>query len=72
MLEKNKIGKLEQKIEELEKLCDEHKQKLKTHEELLIKATRIIKAMDKTMGPVYDYYMKEIDKKEEEIKSMYG
>ena len=72
MLEKNKIGKLEQKIEELEKLCDKHKSQLKTHEQLLIKATRIIKAMDETMGPVYDYYRKEIDKKQEEIKNMYG
>lgn len=75
MFKEKKIGKLEHKIEELEKLCDEHKQKLKTHEEMLIKASKIINAMDKTMGPIYEHYISYIKdteiKKEEQLKDMY-
>ena len=75
MLEKKKIKELKDKIEELEKVCDKHKQQLKTHEEMLIKASKIINAMDKTMAPIYEHYVSYIKdiqtKKEDSIKDMY-
>ena len=75
MLKDRKIGKLEKKIERLEKSCKEYEQQLTVHENLIIKTSRIIKKMDKTMGPICQYYIDQLNKDEknklEEIKDMY-
>ena len=67
------IKQLKEKVEELSKMCEIHKEQLITHEQMLIKAAKIIDAMDKTMGPVYSYYTKEMEKEKLERDSkIYG
>lgn len=72
MFKRNKIDELEDRIAELSKTCKKHNEQLKTHEEMLIHAAKILRAMDKTMGPVYAHYVEEVGKKRQEPKNMYG
>jgi len=65
-MDAEKFKNLEDKISELEKMCEKHKKQLSTHEQMLIKAAKIISAMDKNMGPVYEFYIKEIERVENE------
>jgi len=72
MFKNKRIKELEDRIEELTEQYKQQEKRIKTHEQMLIHAAKILRAMDETMGPIYAQYTQQIENKEEDIKNIYG